>query len=56
LLKGDSNTEYFHRIANEEKRKQSIFSMKDGADTISGSDNLIKYATNYYKKLFDPGE
>jgi hypothetical protein len=56
LLKGDSNTEYFHRIANGKKRKQSIFSMKDGADTIFRTDNRIKHATDYYKKLFGPRE
>jgi hypothetical protein len=56
LLKGDSNTEYFHRFANGKRRKQSIFSMKDGADTIFGIDNLIKHATGYYKKLFGPRE
>jgi hypothetical protein len=56
LLKGDSNTEYFHRIVNGKKRKQSIFSMKDGADTIFGTDNRIKHATDYYKKLFGPRE
>jgi hypothetical protein len=27
LLKGDNNTEYFYRIANGRKRKQTIFSL-----------------------------
>jgi hypothetical protein len=30
LLKGDNNTNYFHRIANGRKRKQAIYFMNDG--------------------------
>jgi hypothetical protein len=56
LLKGDNNTEYFHRIANGKKRKQTIFTMKCGDRTISGDAQLVKHATEYYKNLFGPGE
>lgn len=52
LLQGDHNTKFSHRVANGKKRKQTIFSMKDGESVISGDVNLIKYATEYYKTLF----
>jgi hypothetical protein len=34
LLKGDNNTEYYHRIANGHKRKNTIYSLQDGSNTI----------------------
>jgi hypothetical protein len=30
LLKGDNNTEFFHRCANGQKRKRSILSLQNG--------------------------
>jgi DNA-binding transcriptional MerR regulator len=56
LLKGDGNTEFFHRVANGNKRKQTIFSLNDGERVISGDENLLAHATNYYKELFGPGD
>jgi hypothetical protein len=55
LLKGDNNTSFFHRIANGKKRKQTIYSLQDGDVNISGDENLLKHATEYYKCLFGPG-
>jgi hypothetical protein len=56
LLKGDKNTEYFHRVANgEKKRKQTIYSLQDGDHNISGDDNLVSHAIQYYKIIFGPG-
>lgn len=53
LLKRDNNTEYFHRIANGRKRKNNIFSLKDGDDNnIVGDVALLNHATSYYKELF----
>ena len=54
LLKGDNNTEYFHRIANEVRRKKMIFSLKDRDNEIQGTHDLLLHATNYYKNLFGP--
>ena len=54
LHKGDNNTDYFHRIANGRKRKNTIISLLDGDQSIEGDDNLIKHATSYYKDLFCP--
>ena len=54
LHEGDSNTEYFHRMANGRRRKNLIISMEDGDKTIEGDDKLLQHATTYYKNLFGP--
>jgi hypothetical protein len=54
LLKEDNNTEFFYRIANGRKRKQTIFYLQDGEETILGDENLLKHATAYYKDMFGP--
>ena len=56
LLKGDGNTEFFHRIANGRKRKNTIFSLQFEERIIEGDDNIIKHATKYYKNLFGTGD
>jgi hypothetical protein len=55
FLKGDMNTEYFHKVANGRKRKHTIFSLKDGDTCVSGNADLVRLATEYYKSLFGPG-
>jgi hypothetical protein len=55
LLKCGNNSEYFHRIANGRKRRQTIFSLQDGVVSIQGDKDLLEHATNYYKSLFGPG-
>jgi hypothetical protein len=49
LLQGDNNSKFFHRVANGGKRKRTIFSLKDGSDTIQGTPTLLEHATNFYK-------
>ena len=56
LHEGDSNTEYFHRIANGRRRKKNIVSLKDGDSVIEGTDKLLLHATNFYKDLFGPAQ
>jgi hypothetical protein len=56
LLKGDNNTDYFHRIANGKKRKNAIFSLQHGEITIEGEKEILVHATNYYKDLFGPSD
>jgi hypothetical protein len=56
LLRGDNNTKYFHLIANGRKRKQIIFSLKNGASTVRGTNDLLAHAIDFYINLFGPGE
>lgn len=56
LHKGDNNTDYFHRVANGRKRKNTIFSLQNGDQSIEGDSNLLRHATSYYKELFGPAE
>jgi hypothetical protein len=43
LMKGDNNTEYFHRIANGKKRKQIIYSLNHGDSVIQSQEGLIYF-------------
>jgi hypothetical protein len=54
LLQGDNNTEYFHRCANGQKRKRTLFSLQNGTELIQGTDALLAHATSFYKDLFGP--
>ena len=54
LLKGDRNTDYFHRIVNGRRRRNTIFSLSYGDVIIEGNNNLLEHATNFYKELFGP--
>ena len=54
MLKGDLNTDYYDKIANGRKRKNTIHSFKAGDVEILGTENLIARATDYYKNLFGP--
>jgi hypothetical protein len=55
LLKGDSNTEFFHRYANGKKRKNPIYNMEKGDTAIQGEE-ILAHATDYCKNLFGPSE
>jgi hypothetical protein len=54
LLKGDNNTEFFHRVASGKRRKQTLFSLMDGDNRLAGTDMILNHATDYYKMLFGP--
>ena len=56
LLEGDSNTKYYHLLANGKHRKQMIFQVEQDGAIITGDKNLKEYITNYYKGLFGPTE
>lgn len=56
LLKEDGNIEFFHRVANEEKRKNTIFSLQHGEEIIKEEKNLLKHATTYYRPLWARGQ
>jgi hypothetical protein len=42
----------FFRVENGRKRKQTIFSLKDGERTVIGNEKLLELASNYYKTLW----
>ena len=56
ILKGDSNTRYFHGVANGRHRKKIIHSLQQDEGMIEGHDQLKSYITNYYKNLFGAPE
>ena len=56
ILKGDSNTRYFHGVANGRHRKKIIHSLQQDEGTIEGHEQLKSYITNYYKNLFGAPE
>jgi hypothetical protein len=55
LLQGDNNIEFFHRVANGRKRKQTIYSLEDGVNHITGTESILKHASDFYKQLCGPG-
>lgn len=54
LLEGDNNTEYYHSVANGRRRKNTIFSLQNGEDTVQGDEQLLQHVTGFYKELFGP--
>jgi hypothetical protein len=56
LLQGDSNTRYFHLVANGKRRKSYIFQLEDEDGIIKGEEPLKSYIPDYYKNLFDPSD
>ena len=55
-LEGDSNTRYFHSLANGRHRKKLIHSLSQDEGMIEGHEQLKSYITNYYKNLFGEPE
>ena len=57
ILEGDSNTRYFHSLANSRHRKKLIHSLDQDEGKIEGHGQLKEYITRYYKNLFgEPDE
>jgi hypothetical protein len=52
VLKGDSNTKYFHMVANGKRRKTRIFRLEQEDGIVEGEEQLRSYITNYYQNLF----
>jgi len=52
ILKGDSNTSFFHKCANGRKRKSRITSLEDGERVVSDDEEPRRHITDYYKMLF----
>ena len=56
ILEGDSNTRYFHSLANGRYRKKRIYSLNQDEGLIEDHEQLKTYITNYYKNLFGKPE
>jgi len=41
-------------VANVRRRRNTIILLENGDNIIEGDDNLLSYATEYYKNLFGP--
>jgi hypothetical protein len=54
IFEGDSNTRYFHGIANGHHRRKHIQYLVQDECLIEGHEQLKTYITNYYKGLFGP--
>jgi mannosylglycoprotein endo-beta-mannosidase len=52
IFKGDSNTRYFHDVANGRRRKKCIHSLVQDECIIEGQEHLKSYISNYYKNMF----
>ena len=54
VVQWDTNTQFFHMIANGKHRKKRIFQLEQDEGTIVGQENLKLYITEFYKQLFGP--
>ena len=56
ILEGDSNTRYFHCVANGRHRKKLIRTLVQDEGTIEDHEQLKSFITSYYKGLFGAPE
>lgn len=53
ILKGDTDTTYFHVVANQHKRKKNHPSVLEGPDgPIHSMNEMLGVASTFYKMLF----
>ena len=52
MISMNSNSKYFHEVANGRHWKKIIHSLQQDEGTIEGHEQLKSYITNYYKNLF----
>lgn len=51
LHEGDKNTEFFHRVANGRRRKNTILHFEGDEGLIEGDDNLLDHVPNTTKNF-----
>jgi hypothetical protein len=55
LQHGDRNTTYFHSVASERKKQNTIKKLRrEGGLVVEGEENLQALVTNYFSGLFTP--
>ncbi|GMI82621.1 hypothetical protein HRI_001931400 [Hibiscus trionum] len=53
LKYGDRNTPFFHNFATMRKKRNSIMGIKnENGDWVSGEEDMLNVATDYFKRLF----
>jgi hypothetical protein len=52
VKEGDRNTRYVHAVANQRKRKNTIYDIDGPEGTVNNTKDIIKVATQYYTELF----
>jgi hypothetical protein len=52
IKEGDRNTRYFQTVANQRRRKTSIFNLDGPNGEAKSTEEIIVVATEYYKDLF----
>jgi hypothetical protein len=52
ILEGDSNTVYFHVVANHRNRKKKIECLRGPEGLVFDTQGILKMAIDYYKTLF----
>jgi hypothetical protein len=52
VLKGDSNTDFFHAFANGRRRKKTIIELETDQGVVKSQEEIMKHVTGFYKNLF----
>jgi hypothetical protein len=52
IKEGDMNTNYFHTVTNQRRRKTTIYNIDGLEGTSNTIEGVIDVATKYYKELF----
>jgi hypothetical protein len=52
VLKGDSNTDFFHAFANGRRRKKTIIELETNQGVVKSQEEIMKHVTGFYKNLF----
>lgn len=54
IVKGDSNTDFFHQYAKGRRRKSMIISLEADQGEIRGQEEIVEHILTFYKNLFGP--
>ena len=56
IKEGDKNTEYFHELANQRRRKTAIHSLDGPLGPVTDTKEMLGIACSFYKDLFKKEE
>jgi hypothetical protein len=52
MLKGDSNTDFFHAFANGRRRKKTIIELETDWGVVKTQEEIMNHVTVFYNNLF----